>query len=201
MLKKMKYNIVIQYLFNLYGSNIKKILLQDKEKISEFKEEKIVEEEEKTGISIIIPAYEVENFIEECLDSIQEQTYFKNNDKYEILLGIDECQDTFNKIKNINKKYPNLKTYVMDENSGPYIVKNTLIEFCKYDKILFFDADDVMCLDMIEKIINYNEDIIRFKFYNFHNTIKKFTKSKFDFAHGVFLANKRIFSTTKGFMP
>jgi hypothetical protein len=201
-LRKMTYNIIMQYLFNLYGSNVKKISLKDKEKIYPFKEENIViKEEEKIGISIIIPAYSAENFIEECLDSIQKQTYFKNNNKYEILLGIDECQSTFNKIKTINHKYSNLKVYIMDENSGPYIVKNTLIELCKYDKILFFDADDIMCPDMIEKVINYNDDIIRFKFYDFKNTIKKFSKSRFDFAHGVFLADKRVFAMAKGFMP
>lgn len=185
-IKNLNYNTLRYYLLNLYGKNIKKIFLNDVKKKSK-------------GLSIIIPAYNAEDFIEECLNSIQKQSYFINND-YEILLGIDNCQNTLNKIKEIRFNYKNLKIYMMDENKGPYVVRNTLINECKYDKILFFDADDIMCNNMVERLMSYDEDIIRMKFFNFKDNINDKEKTDMDFANGVFLAKKEIFNKFKGFL-
>ena len=50
------------------------------------------------GVSIIISAYKASEFIEECLDSILGQS---TSIRYEVILGVDGCKDTLDKIKSI----------------------------------------------------------------------------------------------------
>lgn len=106
------------------------------------------------NISVIIPAYKAQRHIEKCLDSIVAQTYFKNND-YEIILGIDGCEETLKKVKNIRYKYPRLRVLWCKENKGCYVMTNTLIQQVKYDYIQKFDADDWMKKDMVKKVAGY----------------------------------------------
>lgn len=151
-------------------------------------------------LSIIIPVYNSENYIEDCLNSIQNQSYFENNNNYEILLCVDNCKNSLNKIMEIKNNYKNIKIFKTDKNIGPYIIRNTLTEYSKYENYLFFDSDDIMDNNMILYIIkNYNENsVIRFGYGNFINNINKiesFTK----IAHGVFFIPKKIFDKVGGF--
>jgi len=104
------------------------------------------------NISVIIPAYKAQKYIEKCLDSIVAQTYFKNND-YEIILGIDGCEETLKKVKNIRHKYPRLRVLWCKENKGCYVMTNTLIQQVKYDYIQKFDSDDWMMENMIREMV------------------------------------------------
>ena len=85
------------------------------------------------GITIYITAYKAKDFLKECLDSISNQTYFINNPNYEILLGIDGCEETLEFAKTIMEKYNNLRILMMNKNCGTYITSNTLIKEAKYD--------------------------------------------------------------------
>lgn len=127
--------------------------------------------EKKKPVSIIITAYQTQDYIEECLDSIENQQYFINNNNYEILLGIDGCQDTLKKVLQIRYKYRNLRVFMMDSNMGTYITSNTLLNLVKYDNIIRFDSDDIMRPEMINEILSFNSnndyDVIRYKFKNF----------------------------------
>ncbi|MCK9417274.1 glycosyltransferase, partial [Candidatus Dojkabacteria bacterium] len=116
------------------------------------------EDLEKQPFSIIISAYNSQKYIEECLDSIENQTYFKDNDNYEILVGVDGCQDTLNKLQEIKHKYRNLHIYMMSENKGTYITCNTLIALVKYENIIRFDSDDVMTHNMINEVARNIQD-------------------------------------------
>jgi len=109
----------------------------------------------KKSISIVISAYKAKEFIEECLDSIKNQTYFKDFNDYEILLGFDGCEETKNKVLGIKNRYKNLKLFWFEENNGPYLVFNTLISKSKYDIICIFGADDIMKNDHIESNIKF----------------------------------------------
>lgn len=121
------------------------------------------EDLKKQPFSIIVSAYKSQKYIEECLDSIENQTYFKDNDNYEILVGVDGCQDTLNKLQEIKHKYRNLHIYMMSENKGTYITCNTLIDLVKYENVIRFDSDDVMTPNMIKEVarnINDNDIMI-----------------------------------------
>lgn len=112
----------------------------------------------KKSISVILSAHQEQYFIEECLDSINNQTYFKDYDDYEILLGIDGCEETKNKVLEIKDKYKNLRVFWFEDNNGPYLVFNTLISKSKYDVISIFGADDTMFDDFIEYNIKFLND-------------------------------------------
>lgn len=155
------------------------------------------------SFSIIISAYKSKYFIEECLDSIINQTYFINNDNFEILIGIDDCQETLDKLSQINHKYKNLRIFMMDNNNGPYITLNTLFDLTKYDNILRFDSDDIMKPELISEVSNFVEDydIIKFHFIDFKENINNITKKSAECAFGVIFYKKNIIELAGGYQP
>ena len=146
-------------------------------------------------ITVFITAYQSQDYIEECLDSVQNQDYFKDNN-YEILLGIDGCEQTLEKIKQIKHKYKNLDIYYFPENKGTYVTSNTLISKAKYEWLLRFDSDDIMEPFMISELIKYTNK------YNFIRTTCKYlnNENKTILTGGVVLINKKIFNITGGYI-
>ena len=69
----------------------------------------------KDGITVIIPCYNVEKYLDSCVQSIINQTY-KN---LEIIL-VDDCStdNTWKIIKQYEKKYDNIKALKNEKNSG-----------------------------------------------------------------------------------
>jgi cellulose synthase/poly-beta-1,6-N-acetylglucosamine synthase-like glycosyltransferase len=104
----------------------------------------------KHGISIIITAYKAVKYIKETLDSILNQIWFNINDNWEILLGVDGCDETLNYLHSIRKNYKNLRIFMMKKNKGTYITSNTMMSIAKYDYLLRFDSDDIMNPNLIE---------------------------------------------------
>lgn len=150
------------------------------------------------GVSIILTAYHTEKFIKPCLDSIKAQTYFKTHKNYEILLGIDGCEETLNKVKEIHKNYPNLEVYYFENNVGTYIVSNTLCSIAKYDTLIRFDSDDIMLKDMVERMVKCadenNSDFLLAKTKDLNGT-SSYT------AQGHILIRKDVFEKYGGFRP
>jgi hypothetical protein len=150
------------------------------------------------GISIIIPAWKAADFLKECLDSLAGQSYFSKGANYEILLGIDACKTTRRRALKIARNYEHLRVFWFDENYGPYIIKNSLAAIAKYDRLLFFDADDMAEKDMAESLLAYD---------NGHNGAAVYMLGR-DMATrevkrtcGVFLIGRKNFLRIGGFMP
>lgn len=126
---------------------------------------KTINQETKEPFSIILTAYKTEKFIEECLDSIESQTYFENNDNYEILVGVDGCENTLNKLNEIKDKYRNLYIYMMKENRGTYMTTNALLNLIKYENVIRFDTDDIMEPNLVEDLVDFkninDDDVIK----------------------------------------
>lgn len=155
------------------------------------------------GITVIITAYNTEKYIEETLDSVANQTWFKSHDEWEILLGIDHCEYTLSKIKEIFHKYKNLRVFYTRENVGTYIVSNTLICKAKYARILRFDSDDIMKKDMVETMMTAmntvkNCKLVQCYYEKYPGREGKCNTGK---AHGVFLCKKSVLISYGGFMP
>jgi len=155
-------------------------------------------------ISIIITAYQTENFIEECLDSIENQTCFINNNDFEILVGVDACQNTLDKLLNIHHKYRNLRIFMMKSNMGTYITTNTLLNLVKYDNVLRFDSDDIMLPELIKEIMkNINKfDVMRIKCNDFivvNN--RRETTEHYRYAAGIIFYKKNILNIIGGYKP
>lgn len=111
-------------------------------------------------VSLIIPIYNVESFLEKCLDSVQAQTY----KDLEVILVNDGSTDNSPKI--INKYVAansNFKAYTI-ENSGQGGARNYGIEKAEGEYIAFMDSDDYIAPNCIERLtetaIKENSDIV-----------------------------------------
>lgn len=123
-------------------------------------------------INIIISIYDGAEYIEECLDSIQAQTY----ENYRILLGIDGCQKSLEKIKEIRHKYHKLNVYYSKKNVGVYKMFNTLSQLVAQDEYLqFFGADDIMFPEFLNEMQKYNQPAV-----NRHHGVLFIKKQDFD---------------------
>ena len=93
----------------------------------------------KTGVSVIIPCYNVSKYVETCVDAIIKQNY----KDMEIIL-VDDCSkdDTWKIIQKLDKKYDNVTALKNEVNSGAGATRNKALTIAKYDYISFIDADD-----------------------------------------------------------
>jgi glycosyltransferase involved in cell wall biosynthesis len=142
-------------------------------------------------ISIIIPAYKATKYIDECLSSIN------GNVEHEILIGVDGCEETYNHIKHLDK------VFYFPKNVGPYVIKNTLVDLAKYDKVLFFDADDIMdvgALDRLAKVIN-TVDYVRLNYINFNNKKERINLFGHKMSDAIIAIDKNLFNSLNGFYP
>jgi len=152
------------------------------------------------NVSIIIPAFKAADYIEECLNSIVNQT---TGATVEILVGIDNCQPTLLKLKQIAHNYPNLRVFYSSSSLGAYVMRNTLSEKAIYENFLFFDADDIMLPSLISTVLRkYNRSRpMRFKYINFNhgdNPVKRTTPHPKP-SHGVFFIPRNLFYRIGGF--
>ena len=132
-------------------------------------------------LSIIIPTYNSEKYIENLLDSISIQDY----DNYEVIIVNDGSTDnTLNIINNYSKKNKRIKCITID-NSGPGNARKVGFENSKGDLLFFLDSDDYLPFnDVFKKITdiyeNTNFDLLIFNFIskyldkeNIYNTFSK----------------------------
>lgn len=110
--------------------------------------------------SIIIPVFNVEKYLDRCIDSILKQTY----QNYELIFINDASTDlSLNILKDYEKKYSQkIKIYSFDKNKGQSVARNFGVEKAKGEYIFFIDADDYIDLNLLEKIndsICKNSDI------------------------------------------
>ena len=154
------------------------------------------------GISIIIAAYEAEDFIEETLESIYKQQNV--NLPFEILIGIDHCQSTLEKVLSLRQKYPKMRIFMMDSNTGPYTVYNSLFDEVQFEYIHIFGADDIMLPGMLSGISQYipEYDFISSKFEMFiEGTDYVPYPDTIGVAAGVMTFNHKFLESVGGYKP
>lgn len=119
---------------------------------------------EKYLISIIIPVYNVEKYLENTIKSIEEQTI--GLEKLEVILVDDNSKDESKKIiKKYVDKYENFKGIYCQESSGfPGRPRNIGLDICSSEFIIFLDSDDYLernaCEILYNKIIETDADIV-----------------------------------------
>jgi len=110
-------------------------------------------------ISIIIPAYNAEQFIEACLQSLRAQTY----QNLEIIVVNDGSTDKTGKIATQWSQKDSRILVLYQENQGVSTARNAGLEIAKGDFIGFVDADDEVAEDMVEflytNLQKYDADI------------------------------------------
>lgn len=151
------------------------------------------------SLSVIIPTFKNVDFLSELFSSIENNNF---EGEYEVLVGIDSCEDTLKYV--YENQFPiNFKFFFFLENKGPYLIKNTLSEISLFDKLFFFDSDDVMApslLSEIDKNLN-NFQLIKPKYIDFEdkNGTRVFKDDKPTFGEGVFGIKKQMFLEFGGF--
>lgn len=110
-------------------------------------------------ISVIVPIYNAEKYLKECLESILEQTY-KN---LEILLIDDGSTDNSSKIVERYKKVDDRIKAFMQENGGQSKARNLGIQNAKGNYLVFVDSDDIIgenhIINLYEALKETNSDI------------------------------------------
>lgn len=136
----------------------------------------------KLLFSIIVPIYNIENYIEKCVESLINQTY-KN---LEIILVDDGSTDSSGKICDKYIEKDNRIKTIHKENGGLSSARNSGIEVAVGDYVLFVDGDDFLSKNAVEilvkTLIEYSCDILCFNAYQYknENIIGNVITSKFD---------------------
>lgn len=105
---------------------------------------------EEYTVSIIVPIYNAERYLEKCLESLFKQTYKNLN----ILLINDGSTDNSEDICLKYCSMDNRFTYYSNSNHGVGYTRNFGIEHSKGEYIVFVDSDDICNPQMIEIMVN-----------------------------------------------
>ena len=140
-------------------------------------------------ISVIIPIYNVKDYLQACLDSVVSQTY----SNLEILCIVDGATDESETIARAYQASDNRVTVITQENKGVSSARNTGIEHANGSFLFFLDADDWLSNTAISKlysaqqeydvavvsgaIVNYYEDADYFQAYKKRRTTGKLNLS------------------------
>lgn len=100
-------------------------------------------------ISIIVPVYNVEKYIHQCVDSIIDQTYTN----LEIILVDDGSPDNCGKICDEYAQKDSRIKVIHKENGGLSDARNHGIDAATGDWLMFIDSDDWIEADMAEKLL------------------------------------------------
>lgn len=127
----------------------------------------------KDLISIIIPIYNVEKYLNKCIDSVINQTY-KN---LEIILVNDGSTDNCGNICDQYKKIDKRIKVIHKKNGGVSSARNVALSNIKGEYIYFIDSDDYIEKDTIEllfnNIIEFDSDIACCNYYKEYDNEKK----------------------------
>lgn len=116
-------------------------------------------------VSVIIPAYNAEKYIEQCVNSVIYQTY----KRVEIIIVNDGSEDKTLEILEKLKLSDERIIIINQDNKGPSAARNAGLRRCTGEYIFFLDSDDWIVSTCIEELINIekqkNVDIVFFDYY------------------------------------
>lgn len=100
------------------------------------------------NISVIVPCYNVETYIEDGLRSVLKQTLAPKE-----IICVDDCSkdNTIRIIRRLQEEFPNrIHLYINEKNRGATYTRNRGLVIAKGEYIQFFDADDILFPDKFE---------------------------------------------------
>ena len=119
--------------------------------------------EKHSLLSIIIPLYNCEKYITQCLDSIFRQEM--NESEFEVIIVDDGSKDNSYAIVSEYAKNHNKMIIIKQENLGVACARNNAIEKAQGDYITFVDADDMLVSGSLKTLlriaIENNADIVK----------------------------------------
>ena len=114
----------------------------------------LVYADSEVKVSIIVPVYKVEEWINECMDSLVNQTL----KQIEIICIDDGSPDNCGKILDDYAKADERVIVVHQENQGLSCARNVGIDLAKGEYLAFVDSDDYVRLDTYERVYNIAHD-------------------------------------------
>ena len=146
-------------------------------------------------VSVIIPVYNVEIFLEECLDSVVNQTL----KDIEIICVNDGSTDNSLSILESYAKKDNRIKIINQENQGVSVSRNNGLKISAGKYICFLDSDDYLEVNTLMESFNISEqyslDICLFKLINFDDITKKqFTEEYYDMPFLKELVGNNVFN-------
>lgn len=136
----------------------------------------------QVGISVIIPVYNVEAYVRECLDSVLNQSF----EDYEIICVNDGSTDNSGMILEEYEKRSDKLRVIYQENKGLSEARNTGIRHATGKYICFLDSDDLLVQDALKKMwVGAEEagsDILTYEIHScvYENDCLKKTENKSD---------------------
>lgn len=113
----------------------------------------------KPKVSVLMPAYNAEKYIDEAVQSIADQTFTD----WELIIVDDGSKDnTLNKLKDWKKRDARIKVFENERNSGIVSTRNKLIDLAEGEYIAWLDSDDIAISDRLEKqvkVLDADKDI------------------------------------------
>ena len=115
----------------------------------------------KNKVSVIIPIYNVEQYLARCLDSVINQTY-KNLE----IICVNDCSpdNSINILEEYSQKDNRIKIIQREKNGGLSAARNSGFDIAVGEYVYFLDSDDWIDLDYIEKMVaiasKYDSDIV-----------------------------------------
>ena len=129
-------------------------------------------------VSIIVPVYNVEAFLDECVRSVLAQTY----ENIEIVLIDDGAKDNSGKMCDDYALEDERIVVIHKENGGLSSARNAGIEKATGDYLIFVDSDDVISPSMVEtmvsKALEYDTDIVSSRITENRDLLEKGDKEK-----------------------
>lgn len=123
-------------------------------------------------VSVIIPVYKVEDYLDDCLNSVQNQTY-RN---IEIICVNDGSPDNSGEILKRHRAWDKRIKIINQENQGVSVARNTGMKAATGKWIYFIDSDDLIVPYALEKAVEsakqYDPDIVNFKYEDFSQNLR-----------------------------
>lgn len=126
---------------------------------------------EEIQISVIIPAYNVEKYLPECLDSIVRQTF----SEWEVIIVNDGSIDTTQTIiDEYVSRYPERISAHYQENAGQSAARNAALAYVRGKYMTYIDADDYILDDYLETLYRtaekHQSELVICSYDKFENT-------------------------------
>lgn len=151
-------------------------------------------------VSVIMPCYNMEQFVSESIHSVTKQTYTN----WELLIVDDASTDgTVEKVENICRQEKRIRLEVMPKHSGIAYSRNRCISMAKGQFLAFLDSDDVWHPNKLEQQLNFmTENHVGFSYSSYNcideesNDLGKTIKSAGNLDYESYLRNTIIGCST-----
>ena len=124
-------------------------------------------------ISLVIPVYNVEKYLDKCMESVLAQTY----DNFEVILVDDGSTDSSGKMCDEYAERDSRVTVYHKPNGGLSDARNFGVEHCNADLVSFIDSDDYVTEDYLEYLwylmSKYDSDVSSANYYRIQEGYRK----------------------------